>query len=527
MNNDRAVGFGVGLLAGADKAKTKAELNGELRDMRQLIAQLNALETKHKRIERRLTASEVRYRRLFETAQDGILIIEAGTGEITDVNPFLSKMLGYAKGHFLGKRLWEIGFFKDIAANQQAFHELQDKGFIRYEDLPLETKDGRSMDVEFVSNVYTVDGDKVIQCNIRDITERKLTEGKIKQVHETLLVSNKKLEKRNHQNHILSEMRELLQTCSTIQEMPPIITNSASKVFPNTGGALFLLNNSRTDLQSVGRWGAFSEDVDDNIFKPDACWGLRLGRIHRVADIKIGPICPHLKHPPSAPYICLPLIAKGDILGLLHLRIEPSVSGEDSWSAFIELEEMLVLFAEYLSLSIANIKLWEKLADQSIRDPLTGLFNRRYMEETIQREILRAARKQTKIGIVMADIDHFKKFNDTQGHKAGDELLVKLADFFKLKIRGSDIACRYGGEEFILILPESSTKDTYKRAEYLRAEVKNIKVIFKDQLLPSITLSMGIATYPDHGTELNDLIRVADTALYEAKDKGRDRVISG
>jgi diguanylate cyclase (GGDEF)-like protein len=149
------------------------------------------------------------------------------------------------------------------------------------------------------------------------------------------------------------------------------------------------------------------------------------------------------------------------------------------------------------------------------------------MEETIQREILCAARKQTKIGIVMADIDHFKKFNDTQGHKAGDELLVKLADFFKLKIRGSDIACRYGGEEFILILPESSTKDTYKRAEYLREEVKNIKVFFKDQLLPSITLSMGIATYPEHGTELNDLIRVADTALYEAKDEGRDRVISG
>jgi diguanylate cyclase (GGDEF)-like protein len=209
------------------------------------------------------------------------------------------------------------------------------------------------------------------------------------------------------------------------------------------------------------------------------------------------------------------------------LRTKPVIQGEDKHSIISELKEIAVIFAEYLSLSIANIILWEKLADQSIRDPLTNLFNRRYMEETIQREILRAARKQTKIGVIMADIDHFKKFNDTHGHKTGDELLVKLADLFKLKIRSSDIACRYGGEEFILFLPESSAEDTYKHAESLRAEVKNMKVYFHDQLLPAITLSMGIAIYPDHGIELNDLIRVADTALYKAKEQGRDRVISG
>jgi diguanylate cyclase (GGDEF)-like protein len=224
--------------------------------------------------------------------------------------------------------------------------------------------------------------------------------------------------------------------------------------------------------------------------------------------------------------MCLPLIAKGDILGLLHLRTKASAQGEDNRDIISQLQEVAAIFAEYLSLSIANIKLWEKLADQSVRDPLTRLFNRRYMEETMQREILRAARKQTKIGVIMADIDHFKQFNDTHGHKAGDELLIKLADLFKSKIRGSDIACRYGGEEFILFLPESSAEETYKRAEYLREEVKNLKVYFHEQLLPSITLSLGITTYPDHGIELNDLIREADIALYKAKEQGRDRVIS-
>ena len=335
------------------------------------------------------------------------------------------------------------------------------------------------------------------------------------------------LKELHRQNSIMSEMREMLQACSTIQEMTPIFTSSITKLFPNTAGALFLMHNSRIDLESVARWGDFPEEVDDNIFAPNACWGLRRGRFHVVEDIKTGSVCPHLKHSPSAPYMCLPLIAKGEILGLLHLMIKPSTQGEDNRNAIAELKESAVTLAEYLSISIANIKLWEKLAEQSIRDPLTGLFNRRYMEETINREILRATRKQTKIGIIMADIDHLKNFNDSYGHDAGDELLIKLADLLKAKIRGSDIACRYGGEEFMLILPESPTENTYKRAEYIREEVKNLKVYFHDQLLPSITLSIGTATYPDHGTELNELIRIADVALYKAKEQGRDRVVSG
>ena len=391
-------------------------------------------------------------------------------------------------------------------------------------DITMQKSDGISFNAQLEG---IKSGEGRIRIALIDITERKLADEKVKQAHETLLVVNKKLQERNYQNSVLTEMRELLQSCSTIQEMPPIIKVPITKMFPNTDGALFLMNNSRTNLQSVARWGDFPEDVDDNIFAPDACWGLRRGRIYVIEDMKIGPICPHLKHPPVAAYICLPLAAKGEMLGLLHLRTKPFIQGEDKHSIISELKEIAVIFAEYLSLSIANIILWEKLADQSIRDPLTSLFNRRYMEETIQREILRAARKQTKIGVIMADIDHFKKFNDTHGHKTGDELLVKLADFFKLKIRGSDIAFRYGGEEFILILPESSAEDTYKRAEYLREEVKNMNVYFHDQLLPAITLSMGIAIYPDHGIELNDLIRVADKALYKAKEQGRDKVISG
>ena len=126
-----------------------------------------------------LIASEVRYRRLFETAQDGILILDAETGLIVDVNPFLIEMLGFSREAFVGKKIWELGCFKDTVANQDNFAELQQKEYIRYDDMPLETADGRQIDVEFVSNVYLVNDQKVIQCNIRDITERKRAEQQI------------------------------------------------------------------------------------------------------------------------------------------------------------------------------------------------------------------------------------------------------------------------------------------------------------------------------------------------------------
>jgi len=482
--------------------------------------------TERKQMEGALRESEQRYRTLFESAAQGILIVDAKTMKFKYANPAICTMLGYSQEELTKMSVSDIhpeSSLEDVLAEFAA----QARGEKILSTLPCLKKDGTIVHADINAAKAIIDGK---ECNIgffTDVTERKKAKDKIEQAQETLVILNNKLEERGRQNSLLSEMRELLQSCSTIQEVPTIVISYVAKVLPGTDGALFLLSNSRTDLQSVARWGDFPEDADNNIFAPDACWGLRRGRVYAVEDMKIGPICPHLKQSSSTAYICLPLIGKGETLGLLHLGTKRSVQEDDRQWNIAELKDTAIRFAEYLSLSIANIKLSEKLASQSIRDTLTGLFNRRYMEETIQREILRAARKQTKIGIVMADIDHFKQINDTYGHEAGDEFLMKLADFFKTKTRGSDIACRYGGEEFILILPESSVEDTYKRADYLREEIKKVKVYFRGQLLPSITLSFGIATYPDHGIDTDELMRVADTALYKAKEEGRDRVIVG
>jgi PAS domain S-box-containing protein len=150
--------------------------------------------TERKQAEEKVLASEVRYRRLFEAAKDGILILDADTGEMKDVNPFLKEMLGYSHTDFLGKQLWEIGLFKDIVANKASFQELQKSRYVRYENLPLETKDGRTIWVEFVSNVYDVNGKHVIQCNIRDISERKQAERERENLITELTAKNAELE---------------------------------------------------------------------------------------------------------------------------------------------------------------------------------------------------------------------------------------------------------------------------------------------------------------------------------------------
>ncbi|MCM8770040.1 MAG: sensor domain-containing diguanylate cyclase, partial [Candidatus Omnitrophica bacterium] len=232
-------------------------------------------------------------------------------------------------------------------------------------------------------------------------------------------------------------------------------------------------------------------------------------------------VCAHLRRMKVDAYVCLPLIAKGEVLGLLHLNC----SCPQSQESLKEMSEIAVTIGEYLALSLANIKLRETLRMQSIRDLLTGLYNRRYLEETMAREILRAARRKSTLAVVMIDIDHFKQFNDLYGHGAGDELLGQLGHFFRTRIRGSDIACRYGGEEFTLVMPDAGLKDVVRRAEELRVAVKELRVHYQGQLLGSITLSMGIAIYPQHASTADDLLRLADAALYQAKKQGRDRVM--
>jgi diguanylate cyclase (GGDEF)-like protein len=180
---------------------------------------------------------------------------------------------------------------------------------------------------------------------------------------------------------------------------------------------------------------------------------------------------------------------------------------------------------EHYSPCLINIRLVDTLKKQSIRDSLTGLFNRRYLEGAVEREISRLERRGLELGIIMLDVDHFKSFNDIYGHATGDAVLRALGAYLQKSIREEDIACRYGGEEFVLILPEASLEVTYERAEKIREGVKNkVSVTGKNEML-SVSISLGVSVYPKHGKTSAELIGMADSALYKAKAGGRDRTV--
>jgi len=183
------------------------------------------------------------------------------------------------------------------------------------------------------------------------------------------------------------------------------------------------------------------------------------------------------------------------------------------------------MVAERLALSLSNIRLREALQHQAVRDPLTGLFNRRYMQETLDREVSRALRYGHPLSTIFLDLDHFKIFNDTNGHDAGDALLRALGGLLQSRLRVEDVVCRYGGEEFLIILPEAALEAARQRADGLRADIRALAVRHYDQILGGVSASMGVASMPEHGTTGEQVIRAADRALYQAKQAGRDCVI--
>ena len=202
-----------------------------------------------------LRESKSRYRRLFETAKDGILLLDAVSGQITDVNPFLIELLGYSYKEFIGKALWEIGPFKDIAASQTAFRELRQKKYIRYDELPLETKTGERVDVEFVSNLYEVNGQKVIQCNIRDISERKRIKDSLNKANDELSSLVVQLQDHDREMRLINRMNDLLQACKTQEEAFQVISLAVGALFTGQSGGLAILHDSGHFLETFASWG--------------------------------------------------------------------------------------------------------------------------------------------------------------------------------------------------------------------------------------------------------------------------------
>ncbi|HHT0594601.1 TPA: GGDEF domain-containing protein, partial [Legionella anisa] len=281
------------------------------------------------------------------------------------------------------------------------------------------------------------------------------------------------------------------------------------------------MHPSRNYLEIATTWG--SPSPQSSMFPSDQCWAIRLGRIHDVRPAHNELICDHVSADIElhATYLCVPLMAQNDIYGLLYLEIKRETQIE-----FSENQQLLITaFSELTALAFANVRLRENLRYQSLRDPLTGLYNRRYLEDFLLKQIHQSERTKTQLSILMLDLDHFKKINDTYGHDAGDATLKEVGKVLQDDIRVGDIAARYGGEEFIVAFYGADAESIKARAETIRHDISRLQIKYGAQHVGPITISIGISVYPLHGHTPTDLIESADKALYFAKANGRNQIV--
>lgn len=356
----------------------------------------------------------------------------------------------------------------------------------------------------------------LVEANTRletEMRERTLAQQELNQQNELML---RELTKRSNRSTFLAKLAELLQSCVDLKDVLSVIAGMGPKIFPELRGAVLLLNSSRDILEVASSWADCR--LSAPAFVLQDCWALRTGHLHKVAAGDTTAVCRHVG-PGDYSYFCIPLLSQGGAIGIL--TFQTLISEVPTESTIL----MANMFAEQVGLSVANLRLREALRNQSIRDPLTGLFNRRFLEETLEREIRRAVRSEQTLGLLMLDLDHFKKFNDTYGHEAGDTVLRETASFLVKSVRAEDIVCRFGGEEFVVILPLANLQATAARAERIRSRLRELTVLHQGQSLGMITASVGLAALPIHGTSRGSLLAAADAALYRAKREGRDRVV--
>ncbi len=344
---------------------------------------------------------------------------------------------------------------------------------------------------------------------------------------------------------MLSSLNEWLQSSNSLDELFSMVSRFMARLLPDCAGSIYVYSNSRDVLDGACRWNGAPLHAH---IRPDSCWGLRRGRTYAYGQGEIDFACEHVTGPgvgpdigPSAspsgetgpqqgdagqswhqgrPYFCFPVLAHGETVGLMHLAPRDGVTAE----AFRAVRNLGQMCAEQISLAIANVQLRDQLHHQSVRDPLTGLFNRRHFLENLRRGLDAARHEKNPLALISIDVDHFKTFNDNHGHDAGDMVLRAVGETLERMCDGDQIPCRMGGEEFIALLPGSDQDSALAKAEQLRKAIATIKVRYGEKTLPRITISAGVSAYPADGAMPQDLIKAADNALYEAKAQGRNRV---
>jgi diguanylate cyclase (GGDEF)-like protein/PAS domain S-box-containing protein len=467
--------------------------------------------TERKLAEERQRISEERYRELFENACDMVYLHDLA-GNFIAINRATERITGYSRAEALQMKFLQLVAPESLQIAHKMINQQMAEGVSNTQEIDIISKHSSRLTLEASNRLIFQEGQAVgIQGIARDITERKKAEKALHKANQELEIRVQDLQQRTYEMTLLSELGDILRACLSTEEIYEVIKRVAREIFPNQAGALFVIGPQRTIVEAVAEWGDTSKF--ELTFAPDDCWALRRGRIHSVRDSTTGLICKHIYSPPLQGSLCVPMMAQSEALGILHLvQVNDGPLPEAK-------EELAIAMAEHVAMAISNLRLHETLRNQSIRDSLTGLFNRSFMEESLELELRRAIRSQHPLSIIMLSLDRFQQLSDSFGVDAGDSILKDASALLQTNVRKGDIACRYGNHSFVLIMPQSSFETSIQRAENMRALARNLEIKYRNET-SYMTASIGLAVFPGHGQTVDMLLQSAEAALKRAVAEG-------
>lgn len=457
-----------------------------------------------------------------EFSRDALLVTDADDRAVW-LNKGFEELTGFTLNEMLGKSPAEL--LRGDLTDQSSIKAIDDS-LKNHRPIDVEVQYRRKDDTPFwmesrITPIYDATGRHThFMSSSRDITARRAMERATREATE-----NEQL--RQQERRLLSQVSEWLYSAKSLEELLKVISRSLETLMPEAEGQLYIYSNSRDTLDLQSHWSG-APDTPHHI-EADDCWALRRGRAYSYGTRPIEFPCGHThSDEDDAPYFCVPITAHGQTNGLLHLNFgafAPDRAERQNFQYFLDQRwELALLCAEQISLAIANVQLRQELLDQSVRDPLTNLWNRRWFLEAAHRQVNSSRSANTPCSVISIDVDHFKKFNDHHGHDAGDLVLRALGTEMIAFFKDDCAPCRLGGEEFIVLCAGLNEKETAALAEEFRLRVSALNVKYSGASLPKITVSAGVAVWPEDGMHVADLVKAADLALYTAKENGRNQV---
>lgn len=360
---------------------------------------------------------------------------------------------------------------------------------------------------DYATGAYRIGGISI------DITESIEAQRSLTDLNRQLKEKTLELEAKKRELIYLSDMADMLYSCESEDEVYQVVALTCSKLFPTMSGCICIIANSKNYVQINRIWG--DEISSKEIFSLSDCWALRRGKFNLLSSRNSGLICSHLIQPVSGTHLCVPLFGQGEIVGILHLDALDEISPEDRQTSEI--------IARTLGIALNNLSIKQRLTHENLRDGMTQLFNQSYMESITEQRLAEAERLGQPLSIIFLDIDNFKSYNSRYGHVTANIVLQGLAQLLLKSIRSFDIACRWGGEEFVIVMPNMTLETLRKRVEQLRLDIEQMQLKDGDRLLESITASFGIAV-SEPGITVKDFLNRANQAMLEAKRTGKNRV---